>query len=738
MFHFALAFITAAATSLWWPQLPPASVALPLLALLPVAWRWRSPLLAGGLCGLLLTLVQLHAHLQHQLPPSLAGTEHSTQVRIIALPQATPFGWRSEAELRLADGRWQGRALLYWNGIRRPPQPGELWQLCVRLRPLYGQANPGAFDPRRFAVAHGRQAQARVSHCQLPRRLAGQPSLRARLVLAVDKLQLEQRGVLLALTLGVREPLPRATSELLLATGTSHLLSISGLHVVMLYALCLALLGGWRRYAPRLWLLALLPVMAYIFLAGGEVAALRALLMLLLVVLLRWRGRQLGAGMLLALVALLLVAADVRLLYGLSFWLSFSAMAAILLALRLWPEWRERPWWWQLLAMQLWLSVGQALVSLLFFDQASLLSPVANLLAIPWVSWLVLPLALVGVALLGLGWPAAGALLLGWADQLLLWLLQLLAWPGQWLPLAFHFYPSPLLWLLLALSLLLLLLLPRNWRYLLLPLPLLLLLLPPEQPPAGRWRLTLLDVGQALLVMAESGGQVLIYDTGDGAAPGQSAAARVLLPLLRQRGYQQIDLLVLSHADRDHSGGYADLAALMPIRQLHANHLAEGQPCLAGQRWQLGALQIDALWPPVRRLALSDNNSSCVLRLVGPGGRVLLTGDLERSGEAQLLARGVDVAAEVLVVGHHGSGSSTFGPLLEAVAPGLALISRAAYGRWRYPHPQVVERLQQRGVAMADTALDGALVIDFSDQGYSYQPWCARQRRWYRPCLGLE
>ena len=182
----------------------------------------------------------------------------------------------------------------------------------------------------------------------------------------------------------------------------------------------------------------------------------------------------------------------------------------------------------------------------------------------------------------------------------------------------------------------------------------------------------------------------------------------------------------------------ADLAALLPIRQLHANHLPQAQPCLAGQRWRLGELHIEALWPVNLSNAQSDNNSSCVLRLIGPGGRVLLTGDLERSGEAQLLARGVDVAAEVLVVGHHGSGSSTFTPLLKAVGPQLALISRAAHGRWRYPHPQVVGRLQRQRVAIADSALDGALIIDFSDQGYSYQPWCARQRRWYRPCLGLE
>ena len=106
MFHFALAFITVAATSLWWPQLPPIAVALPLLVLLPFAWRWHSSLLAGGLCGLLFALIQLHSHTQYQLPPSLAGKEYSTEARIVALPQATAFGWRSEAELQLTDGSW--------------------------------------------------------------------------------------------------------------------------------------------------------------------------------------------------------------------------------------------------------------------------------------------------------------------------------------------------------------------------------------------------------------------------------------------------------------------------------------------------------------------------------------------------------------------------------------------------------------------------------------------------------
>lgn len=742
MLLFAVAMVATVASSLWWPQLPAPGWGLAALPLLLLAlWR-RWPWLAGVAIGLVLTLVQLNHYHRQQVSSALTGGDHITELRILALPQASRWGWQFEADVQLLDYPWRGHLLVHWSGNHRPPQPGERWQFCLRLKPATGLVNPASADRRQYWVSRDLHGSASVSRCVAPRRLSGEPSLRSRLVGLFAQQPLDHKPLLMALVVGVRDGIDAADNILFQQTGTTHLLSISGLHVVMLFAALLLLAGRRRRRLPAI-VAALLAVAGYVWLAGGAVPAQRALLMLVLMALLRLGRWRLGGGQQLALAVAVIVAMDVRVVYGLSLWLSAGAVAAILVGLRLWPHWARWPWWRQLLLMQLWLSLVSGLLGVLFFDQASLISPLANLLAVPLVSWWVLPLALVGGVLLlwSLLWPPLAMLaspLLWLADRgaaLCLWLLRQLS---DQLPTTVALYWSGGQWLL-AVALIAALLIANGWRMRLSLAALLLALASPwPRLPEPGWRVTVLDVGQALMVAIESAGQVMVYDVGDESRPGYSAAARVLVPWLRQRGYRQIDQLVVSHDDRDHGGGLADLQALMAIGQLRANHLPWAQRCIAGDRWRLGEAQAEVLWPLSRDGAGSDNNSSCVVRLSGPGGRVMLMGDLERVGEAMLIATGVPLEAELLIAGHHGSNSSSHGPLLAAVRPQLALISRAAWGRWRYPHPQVVARLRQRAIAIADTGIHGALMVQLVDGGWTLTSACHQQPRWYRPCPGVE
>lgn len=737
MLQFALAIVLAAASSLWWPGVPPNAWSVPLLiaALWALSRPW--PAIAGCALGLAITILQLNGHLSHQVSPDLNGRDLITDARIISLPQASRWGWQFEAQVE-SDQGWQGRLQIHWSGIRRPPQPGERWRFCLHLKPPVGWANPVGMDRRQLLVARGIHGTASVGRCLSPQRLAGEPNLRARLAKTLARLAPRQADLLATLALGDRGQLVAESQSLFQRTGTAHLLAISGLHVVMLFAGVLLLTGGSRGHRPWRWLMALVCAGFYVWLAGAAVSAQRALLMLLLVVIFRGSGLRMSGPELLAVVAGLVVVVDVRVVYGAGFWLSFTAVAAILAATRLWPAWRRWPRWRQLLAMQLWLSLTSALFAILLFGTASLVAPLANLLAIPLVTWLLLPLALLAMVALMVGADSVAAVLInaaGWVGEGLVMLLRLLderllsAVAVNW-----HLQQWWLVVAALAVAIV-----GRRWLRWFAFATLGGLLLPAlDQPAADGWRMTLLDVGQALMVVVESGGQVMVYDVGDESRPGMSAAARVLVPLLDERGYNHIDHLVVSHDDRDHSGGLADLQALMRIDHVHANHLVAGESCVAGDEWRLGAVTATVVWPLQRQGEGSDNNRSCVIRLAAAGGRVMLMGDLEKEGERALLASGAAVNADLLVVGHHGSGSSSTVQLLQRVAPQLALISRGAYGRWRYPHPAVVARLQRLDIAIADSGRHGALEIRADAKGWTLSRWCDSKPRWYRPCVGVE
>jgi competence protein ComEC len=448
--------------------------------------------------------------------------------------------------------------------------------------------------------------------------------------------------------------------------------------------------------------------------------------------------RRTSPSVLLAVALLTVLLVDPLAVMSAGFWLSFTAVAVILYVMSgelLANDWKEKLAAWG--RIQWAIAVGLLPLLLFMFQQASLSGPLANLVAIPVVEMAVIPATLLGVAgSLFLpdslaAWPflfAAMALELLW--PLLEWLAR--AEGGQWVQ---H---SPPLWTLAAALVGSLLLLaprgvPARWLGLVWLLP--LFLVRPALPAPGEVRLTLLDVGQGLSVVAQTAGHTLVYDTGARLSARFDAGRAVIVPYLRHSGVRRVDTLIVSHGDNDHIGGSTSLRAAVPVTRVLSSvpeRLADAETCQRGQSWEWDGVRFEILHPD-RESEFSGNNLSCVLRIVSPHGRVLLPGDIAARAERALLqGREGQLAAEVLVVPHHGSKSSSTESFLDAVRPRVALLPVGYRNRYHHPHPTVVARYVERGIRLEDSATAGAISLRLEAAGLQIDRYRDTQRRyWY-------
>jgi competence protein ComEC len=735
----------------WWLAPLLATGATGLLA----ARRW--PLLAGALVGLAVGLGAAQARLAHALDPALEGEDITVTGTVTGIPG--DHGRRTRFRLVVDRAERDGRPVavpkivrLNWYGTDRPDiEPGMRWRLGVRLDRARGFANPGTFDYALWLFREGIAATGYVRAPETARRLADAawPSLssaRERLREHLQPLMPSGTGggILMALALGHRAGIAPDAWDILRATGTTHLVAISGLHigiVAMLGFQCGRVIwrcaGPWRRFGPRpiaqAWI-GLVAATGYAALAGFALPTVRALLMLavaLATIVLRRRARPLE-GLAAAAVAVLLF--DPLAPLGASFWLSFGAVAAILYLVtgRVAPIARMQRW----LGLQLGITVALTPLLLGFFGQASLVAPVANLIAIPWISLVVVPVTLAGTTVAAV-WPDCAQLLFGLADYALAPLWYLLRVCADW-PLAeWHGARPTLPLLLLALAGVGLLIAPRGvparGAGLLALLP--LLLWQPTGLEEGGVRLDLLDVGQGLAAVVRTRDHVLVYDTGARFSARFDAGSAVVVPYLRAQGVRGIDALVLSHLDNDHAGGrkavLADLAP--PTVWSSAPHRLdrESRFCARGRGWTWDGVRFRFLHPGPDD-ALTGNNASCVLRVDAPGGSLLLPGDIEADAEWRLLARGAEVAADLVVAPHHGSLTSSTPAFVGAVDPDYVLYAVGYRNRWDFPRPEVVARWAPATGLGTDCA--GAIRVSVHPEDGVSEPrgWRQRAPRFWR------
>ena len=731
------------------------------LALLLAAWRWRRgllPMLLGlALLGFGSTGWRASQRLADTLPAALEGRDLRIVGLVASLPQTGPNGLRFRFEVEQASLAGEpvtvprSIALGWYSGFhedatlsqpQRELRAGQRWTFDVRLRQPHGTLNPHAFDLELMLFEQGVRATGYVRDAPPQAVVEGAAypveRLRQRLRDAIAARVADPRaaGVLAALSVGDQSAIAREDWELFRITGLSHLMAISGVHITMLAWLAAAAIGWcWRRWPAAMQRVpapqaarwgGLAVALAYAVFAGWAVPAQRTVWMLATVVLWRSLGLRWPWPLVLALAALVVTVVDPWALLQPGFWLSFAAVALLTASEPVRdgerpPAARPLSRWQRLadaarggLRTQWVATLGLAPLTLVFFQQVSLVGFVANLVAIPLITLAVTPLALLG-ALAPPLWTLAALLL-----QPLVALLEALAA----VPLAVWQMPVAPAWAQAA-ALLggALGVMPLPWRLRALALPLVLpfLTLPPPRPPAGHYELLALDVGQGTSVLVRTRQHLLVYDAGPQYTRDSDAGQRVVLPVLRGRGETRIDRLVLSHRDIDHVGGAKALLGALPVDDLASSLAADHpllalapshSPCAAGQAWTWDGVRFEFLHPPPGSIdaSLRPNTVSCVLRIVAAGGATtLLTGDIEREQELQLAGRqGDSLRADVLLVPHHGSRTSSTPLFLDAVAPRFAVVQAGYRNRFGHPAPEVLERYRTLGVGLAASPGCGA------------------------------
>ncbi len=724
----------------------PAWTAGELVALLPVALGLfvvhpGFRLVTGFLMGYLWTLLFAQLYLQAVLPEALAGQDFIVEGVVQGIPEHSRDSLRFEFLIRNYPDNLAApaarRLRLSWYYPERQLNSGDRLRLEVRLKPPHGMQNPGGFDYEKWLFLRGIHATGYVRKSESTNLLAaGKFSIdRLRQALqqqirAIDEPRFQ--GLIQALTIGARSDISPQQWQRLIDTGTSHLMAISGLHIGLVAGMvfflvrklspaALAARGSLQQVAA---LASLLVAGFYALMAGFSVPTQRAFVMLLVILLaLFFRRPAFSLNTLaLALLAVLLINPLAPLSAG--FWLSFLAVLIIhMLVTGRQPTADTRlARWLQGGRLQWAIALAMLPLTLILFQQASLVSPLANLLVIPLVGLLVVPMALLAsvAGMISAEWSVWLFSQVSWMLQGVMWILDnLSAWPF-----ASHYIPGTnVICALLALIGSLLLLMPRGFplRYagavMLLPL----LLYQPQRPAPGEVWMTVLDVGQGLSVLLQTAEHDLLYDAGDKSSARFDMGERVVVPFLRYRGIETLDRMIVSHADRDHAGGAAAVISRLPVRQLmgdvsRVQPLAEWlafQPCQRGQGWHWDGVEFRVLHPD--RDYSKTNNDSCVLQLRGEGYSLLLPGDIEARVERLLLARdGEALAADVLLLAHHGSNTSSTHAWLQRVKPSLAIVSAGYKNRFRHPAAKVRKRLHAMQLPALNTASSGAIEIRLS------------------------
>ncbi|TSA53765.1 MAG: DNA internalization-related competence protein ComEC/Rec2 [Nitrosomonadaceae bacterium] len=643
---------------------------------------------------------------------------------------------------------------------------GERWQLTARLKRPHGSSNPHGFDFEESTLERNIRATGYVRKANDNLRLdemVNRPAYR------IERLRQEIRerfiqalpdhaysGVLVALAIGEQRSIPREQWQVFTRTGVNHLMSISGLHVTMVSSLVFALVYWlWRcnhyltlrlpaRKAAAV--AGLAAALGYALLAGFAVPAQRTVYMLAVVSIALWSGRFTSATAVLTWALLAVVVLDPWAVLSPGFWLSFGAIAIIMLVtvgrigrMHWLTGWARVQWA---------ITLGLIPPLLAMFQQVSLVSPLANAIAIPLVSLVVVPLTLLAAL------PLLDFMLLP-AHMVLSGCMELLRWLSEVAQAVWSQHAPPPWTIAAGMAGIVWMLLPgggglgftagfpARWLGAVALLPMFLLL--PPRPAAGELWLTVLDVGQGLAVVARTENNTLLYDTGPGFNSDADSGNRIIIPFLRGEGIRQLDTMVVSHADADHSGGALSVLDAIPVQwlvsSLKADHPVQQttgnkRSCRAGESWDWDGVRFDMLHPLEQDYAspkLKTNALGCVLKITTAHGSVLLPADIEKKSERELLARAGDtLPATVLVAPHHGSKTSSTEEFIQQVKPALTIFTVGYRNRFGHPREEVLQRYRTQGSRLLRSDTDGAVLLRFADNNVTVETWRTQHRRYWQ------
>jgi len=685
--------------------------------------------------GLLWAIYFSSLRLQAQLPAQFEGQSIQIEGRVIGLPQHNERSVRFDfsvlkSKINKPEQLNLKKVRLRWYYPKQAIKPGQYWQFTVKLKKPHGRFNPGGFDYERWLFMQNIAATGYVRKKPAPQLIAIAPvfqnadSVRQFISDKLDELlgKTENRGLIKALTIGDKQELTQQQWQIFRDTGTIHLLAISGLHLGLvsgiIYFLTLKISIALAIRSPQhiAALFAIAIATFYAALAGFSLPTQRALLMLIIVMTgIVWQ-RNLKATNTLAIALFAVLIFDPLTVLSPGFWLSFLAVVLIVYCLA--GRLSKIGYWHSAITIHWIIAIGLSPVLLFYFQQVSLISPLANLVSVPIISMLIVPLCLVGVVLLCIS-PFFAHPIFVLVDTLLHGLSWVLSEMAS-LPFAtVSLSPPPVYTVILAIAAVFLLFspkgIPARWLALILFFPLIFQNV--EKPKRGEISLTVLDVGQGLSAVVETSHHVLVFDTGAKYSEQYNMGDAVVIPFLKNKAIKLLDILLISHGDNDHIGGSSSILEQIQVKKILTSvpkQLARytADSCQAGQSWVWDQVLFEILWPPVNNEFLSDNNRSCVLKIASNQIDLLLTGDIEKNAEIKLLKKyTVQLQSDVLVSPHHGSNTSSTLVFLEQVQPSIVLIPSGYRNRFSFPHPKVLERYKKMDAKIFNTATDGALTV---------------------------
>ncbi len=690
-------------------------------------------------------------HLASRLSDDLAGRDIQVEGTIHNLPQQDDNKVRFDFLLKTPQHDLPEKIRLSWYYPEQKIAPGQIWRFTVRLKPPHGNFNPGGFDYERWLFTKGIGAVGYVRNKPVPILISQKPLWqsvsvwRRHIASHVDQLSENGAfsGMIKALIIGERFSITQNQWQVLRKTGTVHLMAISGLHIGLISGMVyLLVLRIWARTGIQRWLPANIAALAAIFvaicyaaLAGFSIPTQRALIMLCVAMIAILWHRHVRPFNTLAIAMLVVVMSDPLAVLSAGFWLSFLAVTMIIFILG--GRLRKPGYWQSAIKIHLATALGLSPLLILFFQQTSLIAPLANLVAVPVVGLVVVPLSFLVAIFLFIA-PSLAQILLRAIEFVLQGLWKVLSFFAD-SPFALLEIPQPsIIAIILAMIGILILLAPRGipgrWLSACLLLP--LFFNTSDRPPVGEVKMTLLDVGQGLSTVIQTSNHVLVFDAGAKYSQRFDSGASVVLPFLRFNNLDQIDSLVISHGDNDHIGGADYLIKQMPVKQIITSvpeKFVGFSPtsCVAGQSWQWDGVDFDILSPNQQGFA-SGNDNSCVLMITAASGKILLTGDIEAAAESWLVdTYGKQLQANVLVAPHHGSKTSSTLNFIQQVKAKYVLIPAGYRNRFDFPHKEVLERYKRLAIQPINVSETGAITISWKNRFLNVETWRASDGKYW-------
>jgi len=651
-------------------------------------------------------------------------------------------------------------------------QSGQIHQFKVRFKALQGKANPSGFDRQKWRYSeHVAYIASIKQHLKV---IDSTISLRAYLYQKTLQLtaELKHQGALLALIFADKSLMTMEDKEAIKTLGIAHLFAISGLHIGLMFAFSFALFNiliksfvpvsllGWATWRFTN-VLGLLVCLGYGYISGFSLPTQRALLMLFFSLLVLSSKRKVSLFDLLGLCLWFILFIDPLAILSSSLWLSFTAIASILIFI--WTVHRPSqinleplPWWkvfsYRVFTFIKWLCLLQLLLTLLMlpiqmqqFSALSSFSLLINLFAIPFFSWLVIPMTLLVALFMNIVEPI-GEILFVMSNALLhLFLNNINVLSAGYILLSDMTITFVLTILLFIILLFFIKLMSHYFLFSKKYIVVLILFFinfvgvrffEKQWDKENTWQVEVFDIGQGLAVLVRSAGETLLYDTGPSYPPYYAVATGEILPYLQMLGISQLDYLFVSHSDNDHAGGaYTILNSISVTKALSGEALVMNkklfldniknkglfyEQCLTGQLFQLGKLTIEVMSP--NKVGNNDNNNSCVVKISDGNNAVLLTGDIDKDVEADLIYNAATkkaletITADILVAPHHGSKTSSSNEFIKHVNPQWVVFSAGYRNRWNFPIPEVVERYQQHGVKQVTTSKSGFIRFNVQNQ----------------------